>query len=158
MLRASKPAIAAAVSLLILVMTGCGSVGYIKNELTGQAKPEGGTVEIVPATRTYSASSPDVRRAVLSALEEQGYIAEELANGTIRTEPKVLGDPTKFALFGASYSAKVTVKVEGSAVTYRARFDKKSNVTMGEQNVEYPEKENELRKAFFAALDKRLRR
>jgi hypothetical protein len=67
-----------------------------------------------------------------------------------------LGDPNKFTLFGASYSAKLTVKVEGSAVTYRARFDKKSNVSMGEQNMEYPEKENELRKAFFRALDKRL--
>lgn len=143
---------------LCLLVSACSSVSYLKTELTGQAKPDGGSTETIPATRTFVGSPQAVRQAVLATLEEQGYVAEELMNGTIRTEPKVLGDPSKFALFGASYSAKLSVKLEGSTVTYRARFDKKSNVTMAEQNVEYPEKENELRKAFFAALDKRLAR
>ena len=40
-------------------------------------------------------------------------------------------------------------------MTYRTRFDKKSNVS-AEPNTEYPEKEHEVRSVFFAELDKRL--
>lgn len=137
---------------------GCSAVGYVKSELSGQAKPEGGIAEAVPATRTFNGSSAALRRAVRTVLEDQAFIVEEPTGGSFRTEPKVLGDPTRFALFGATYSARVTVRVEGQAVTYRARFDKKSNVVTAEQNAEYPEKENELRREFFEALAKQVAR
>ncbi len=52
----------------------------------------------------------------------------------------------------ASYSAKAFNKLKGSSETFRARFDKKSNLTAGEENIEYPERENELRKDFFNAV------
>ncbi|MGI8426476.1 MAG: hypothetical protein ACR2M4_07745 [Actinomycetota bacterium] len=57
---------------------------------------------------------------------------------------------------GANYSVKLFLKLDGQSVPYRAKFYKKSNLTMGEDNVEYPEKENELRETFFAALDDKL--
>lgn len=153
-----KNSLCGAAVLGLALVSGCGSISYIKDELSGSSKPEGGIAETVPPSKTYASDPQALRHAVLAVLSDQGYIAEELVNGSIRTEPKVLGDPTKFAFAGASYSAKLTLRLEGSTVTYRARFDKKSNITQGEQNIEYPEKENELRKAFFAALDKRLAR
>ena len=150
--------IAILIACLMVLLGGCSAVGYVKSELTGQAKPEGGIAEVVPATKTFSVSAPVLRRAVRAVLEDQAFIVEELANGSFRTEPKVLGDPSRFALVGATYSARVNVRVEGQAVTYRARFDKKSNVVMAEQNAEYPEKENELRREFFDALAKQVGR
>lgn len=143
-------------SLVIAGAVGCESVSYVKDEFTGKAKPAGGIAESVSPSRTYGASASTIKRVILTLLEEQGYVTEELANGSIRTEPKPLGDPSKVALLGAIYSVRVLIRVDGSTVTYRSRFDKKSSITMAEQNIEYPEKENELRKAFFAELDKRL--
>ena len=48
------------------------------------------------------------------------------------------------------------VKVDGSSVNYKARFNKKSNIVQESELREYPEKENELRKEFFVALDAKL--
>lgn len=141
---------------LALALSGCSAVTHIKEEMAGTSKPEGGIAELIPPSKMYTAEPQALRRAVLAVLEEQGYIAEELANGAFRTEPKPLGDSSRFAFAGATYSVKASVRIEGTAVTFRARFDKKSNITQPELNVDYPEKENELRKAFFAGLDKRL--
>ena len=138
-------------------LSGCGAVTYVKSELSGTAKPEGGIQEAVPPSKAYNTTPAALRQAALTVLEELGYVYEENAStGTIKTEPKLLTDTSKFALMGATYSAKLFIKLEGATITYRAKFDKKSNVTMPEQNIEYPEKENEIRKEFFAALDKRV--
>lgn len=149
------------ISVLALVftylVTGCETAKYVKSELTGTAKPEGGIQGSVPASKTYSASAQAVRRATLKVLDDQGYVYEENSStGTIKTEPKLLTDTSKFMLMGATYAAKLFIKLEGATVTHRAKFDKKSNLTMGEQNIEFPEKEAELRKEFFAALDGKL--
>ncbi|HLF96516.1 MAG TPA: hypothetical protein VI457_05180 [Methylococcaceae bacterium] len=136
---------------------GCESAHYVASELSGTAKPEGGIQEYIPPSKSYKASAPALRRAVLEALDEQGYVYEENAStGTIKTEPKMLTDTSKFGFVGAYYSAKLFIRLEGQTIAFRARFDKKSNLTMEELNVEFPEKENELRKSFFAALDRRL--
>lgn len=146
-------------TISLLVISGCESVNYVKSELTGTAKPEGGIKENITPSKTYSVSAKTLRRATLEVLDEQGYVYEEnTSTGTIRTEPKLLTDTSKFSFTGASYSAKLFIKLEGAKVIYRAKFDKKSNLTMGEQNIEFPEKENELRKTFFAALDNKLGR
>ncbi|MFZ2171415.1 MAG: hypothetical protein WAW61_17475, partial [Methylococcaceae bacterium] len=98
-----------------------------------------------------------LRGATLEVLDEQGYVYEEnTSTGTIKTESKLLTDTSKFAFTGATYSAKLFIKLEGTKVSYRAKFDKASNLTMGGQNIEFPEKENEMRKAFFDALVKKL--
>lgn len=141
----------------LFTLTACESVSYVKDELTGKAKPTGGVQEQVPASKTYKASFQALRRATLEILDEQGYVYDENpSTNTIKTEPKLLTDQSKVMFVGASYSAKLFIKLEGSTITYRAKFDKKSTLTMGEQNIEFPEKENELRKDFFAALDKKL--
>lgn len=135
------------------MLTGCETVQYVQSEVTGTAKPEGGIVESVPRTKQFKASPKAVRQAVLRVLDEQGYIYEENpSTRTIKTEPLLLTEPSKVMFLGASYSAKLFIKLDGSAVTFRAKFNKQSNLTMGEQNIDYPEKENELRKAFFQAL------
>ncbi|OQX15192.1 MAG: hypothetical protein BWK76_13460 [Desulfobulbaceae bacterium A2] len=129
------------------------------SELTGSAKPEGGVTETVPVTKKYQASHEKLWKAVQDVLDDQGYFfTPDSASGRIKTDPKVLGDPKKVAMFGAIYSAVVQIKVDGSSVSYKARFNKQSNVVMGGELLEYPEKENELRKEFFAALESRLRR
>lgn len=149
-----KPLILLAFAFFV---SGCETVNYVKSEVTGTAKPEGGIQDSVPASRTYSASAQAVRRATLQVLDEQGYVYEENSStGTIKTEPKLLTDTSKFIFMGATYATKLFIKLDGATVTYRAKFDKKSNVTMGEQNAEFPEKEAELRKEFFAALDGKL--
>ncbi len=147
---------ATAVLVGLVALAGCESIGYVKSELSGTAKPEGGSAQAVPMTKAYKTTPVALRQAVLAVLTAQGYLFEEGVGGNIKTEPKVLGDPNKFGFIGAVYSAKLQLRLEGSTVTYRARFDKKSNLTMAEQNVEYPEKENELRGTFFGELDKRL--
>jgi hypothetical protein len=144
-------------ALIVLAMywlAACGSVGYVESELSGDAKPAGGISETVLPTRSYRANTAAIRTAVLAVLAEQGYIADENPSaGTIRTEPKFLADAGSHLY--VKYSARVFITLGPSSVTYRARFDKSSSVVKEEGSREYPEKENELRRDFFAALDKR---
>ena len=142
--------------LIAIVFSGCGT-GYVMSELKGTAKPEGGIKEAIPETKTYKVSNSVLWKAVQDVLDDQGYIfAADSSTGRIKTDPKILGDPNKFAVTGATYSAVVIIKVNDSIVNYKARFNKKSNVVEGSELREYPEKENELRKNFFAALDAKL--
>jgi hypothetical protein len=135
------------------------SCAYVASEATGTAKPEGVTTEIVPASKTYSASHEKVWQAARAILDEWGYIYEaNPSSNTIKTEPKQLSDTKKVMFLGANYTAKLHITVEGSTVSLRARFGKQSNVVMGGENLEYPEKENELRKNFYEALDARIGR
>lgn len=146
------------IAISFLLISGCESIQYVKSELTGTAKPEGGIKEAIPPSKTYSTSAQVLRRATLEVLDEQGYVYEEnTSTGTIKTEPKQLTDTSKFSFTGAIYSAKLFIKLDGAKISYRAKFDKKSNLTMGEQNVEFPDKENELRKLFFSALDGKIK-
>lgn len=142
--------------LIVVVLSGCGA-GYVMSELKGTAKPEGGINEVIPETKTYKANHAVLWKAVQDVLDDQGYIfAADSSSGRIKTDPKVLGDQSKLAITGATYSAVVTVKVDGSSVSYRARFNKKSNIVQGTELLEFPEKENELRKNFFTVLDNKL--
>ena len=134
----------------------CGA-GYIASEMQGTVKPEGGTTEIVPASKTYSVSHEKVWQAARAVLDEWGYMYEaNPSSNTIKTEPKQLDDTQKFAFAGAYFTAKLYITVEGSTVSLKARFGKKSNVVMGGENLEFPEKENALRKDFFNALNAKL--
>jgi hypothetical protein len=142
------------VAVAASLVGACGSVSYVSSELSGSAKPEGGIKDVIPMTRTYKQPPAEVRKAVLAVLLDQGHLLQGDAMGMeLRTEPKVMGTG------GASlvaYSVRNIVGIDGSAVTYRARFDKKSSVVQPETNLEFPEKENELRRDFFNALDKKL--
>ena len=143
--------------IAIFLISGCKSANYVRSELTGTAKPDGGIKESIPISKTYNVSAQELRRAVVEVLDEQGYIYEEnTSTSTIKTEPKLITDTSKFMLYGAYYSAKLSIRLEGNTISYRARFNKKSNLTMEEQNVEFPEKENELRKNFYEALNGKL--
>jgi ribosomal protein S8 len=136
---------------------GCSDINYVKNELTNTAKPDGGIQETIPSTKTFSAEHSKVRTAVLSVLDQQGYIYEENpSTGTIKTEPSPLTGQRDSGIFGATYSAKLFIKIAKSSVTFKARFNKESNVTMGGQNLTFPEKENALRIEFFDAVDSEL--
>lgn len=140
-----------------LLMAGCETANYVSSEVTGTAKPAGGIQETVPPEKAFKASPKAVRNAVLEVLDEQGYVYEENpSTGTIKTDPKLLTDQSNVMFLGASYSAKVFIKLKGSKVNFKAVFNKKSNLTVGEENIQYPEKENELRKQFFDALARRL--
>lgn len=135
------------------------SCTYVSSELKGTAKPEGGITEIVPASKTYSASHDKVWQASRAVLDEWGYMYEaNQSTYTIKTEPKQLSDTKKVMYIGARYSAKLYITVESSTVSLKARFGKTSNLTMGGENLEFPEKENELRKDFYEALDVKLGR
>ena len=139
---------------ILLAIISC---SYVSSELKGTAKPEGGTTEIVPASKTFSASHENVWQAARAVLDEWGYIYEaNPSSNTIKTEPKQLGDYQKFKFIGAQYSAKLHITVEGSTVALRARFGKASNLVQGGENIEYPEKENELRKKFYEDLSAKL--
>lgn len=140
-----------------IAIGGCETANYVTSEVTGTAKPAGGIQESVPAERTFKASPKAVRTAVLEVLDDQGFVYEENpSTGTIKTDPKLLTDQSNVMFLGASYSAKVFIKLKGSKVSFKAVFNKKSNLTVGEENIQYPEKENELRMQFFDALTMRL--
>jgi hypothetical protein len=142
---------------LPLSLWSCESTKYIKSEIDGTAKPPGGIQEVVPAKKKYPVGNEKLRLAVIEQLDEEGYIYDENpSTGTIKTEPNQIKEPRQFGFVGAMYYAKLIIKLSGSTIDFRARFNKDSNLTQDEQNLEYPEKENELRKNFFAALDKKL--
>jgi hypothetical protein len=145
-------------ALLTSMAIGCG-MSYVADELRGTAKPEGGTIEVIPQTKTFQASQEKLWNASKQALDEMGYVYEaNPASKMIKTEAKQLGDTEKSLGAGAKYFAKLYVTVESPSVSFRARFDKRSNVTMGGDSLEYPEKENELRKTFFNLIDRNIGR
>lgn len=134
------------------------SCAEISNELRGTAKPEGGTNETVAPSKTYAANHDKVWQSVRKVLDAQGYIySADKSSGSIKTEPKYLNDPSKFRFLGSDYKAKLFLTVSGSMVTFKARFDKSSNLVGSSQDREYLEKENQLRKMFFEELDKLLK-
>ena len=91
----------------------------------------------------------------METLDEKGYMYTE-NTGRIITEPKPIGDQSQFGFLGATYYSRLMLSISGSTIKFIARFNKDSNLTQDEQNIEYPEKENELRKNFYATLDKKL--
>lgn len=154
-----KVAIFLSLFFFVLSLWSCESAGYLKSEISGTAKPAGGIQEVVPVKKSYPVSNKKLRFAVIELLDEQGYIYDENpSDGSIKTEPKLTADTdqNKFGIIGSKYYEKLKIKMRGSTIKFTARFNKESNLTMGGQNLEYPEKENELRKNFFMALDKKL--
>jgi hypothetical protein len=144
-------------SVIFLGIFGCSDVNYLKSELTGTAKPAGGIQETVPPTKDFAVEHAKLREAVLSVLDKQGYIYEESeSTGTIKTEAQPLSGQRESGIFGATYSAKLFIRINGSSVTFNARFNQKSNVTTGGENMQFPEMENSLRKDFFDALNTQL--
>lgn len=129
-------------------------VGYFMSELSGSAKPVGGISEAIPVTKKYNASKSHLWNAVQDVLDDQGYFfSADSSSGRIKTDPRMLGDQSNVTMFGATYAAIVSIKVRGGNVSFRARFNKQSNVVMGGSLLEYPDKENALRQEFFTALD-----
>lgn len=140
-----------------LVLIGCSDINYVKSELTNTAKPSGGIQENIPVTKSFPVDHFMLRKAVLSVLDQEGYFYEENpSTGTIKTEPQPLSGQRESGLMGAKYSAKLFIKIEKSSVTFNARFNKKSELTMGGENLQFPEKENALRKEFFDAVNNEL--
>ena len=134
-------------------MADCESANYITSEITGTAKQAGGILAAIPAEKTFKANPKEIHNAVLDVLGEQGFVYEENpTTGTIKTEPKLLTDQSNFMIQGASYSAKVFIKIKGSIVNFKAVFNKKSKLTIGKENTQYPEKDSDLRKQYFDAL------
>ncbi len=128
--------------------------GYFVSELSGSAKPSGGISESVPITKKYKVSKANLWNAVQDVLDNQGYFfSADSSSGRIKTDPRMLGDQSQVSMFGATYAAVVSIKVRGGNVSFRARFNKQSNVVMGGSLLEYPGKESALRKEFFIDLD-----
>jgi hypothetical protein len=152
--RKHSTAIVLSLLMAFFIPMGCAEVS---SELKGTAKPEGGITESVPASKTYVVSHEKLWQATRNVLDEWGYIYEaNPSSNTIKTEPKHLSDTQKFRFIGSDYTAKLHITVEGSTVALRARFSKKSNIVMGGENLEFPEKENELRKNFYEALNAKI--
>ncbi|MBK8863247.1 MAG: hypothetical protein IPN37_04320 [Betaproteobacteria bacterium] len=138
-----------------LLLASCSSVSYVSGEMSGSVKPVGGITESIPVTKSYSQSPEAVRAGVLASLQDQGYVMDLSSTATeLRTEPKVL--PKASSSMMVEYSARVFVSLAGSNVSYRARFNKKSSLVEPSTNLEFTEKENELRRDFFQLLDKKL--
>lgn len=155
-MRQGKLSITFAVIALPL-LAACSSVSYVTGEMSGGVKPVGGIAESIPVTRSYPQAPDAVRQAVLGLLMDQGYITTASPSpNEIRTEPKVM--PGSGSSMMVEFSSRLFVTLEGSTVGYRVRFDKKSSVVQPETGLTFVEKENELRRDFFAALDKKLPR
>jgi len=156
-MRNNQIAVYIVLFLFGIFVSGCSDINYVKSELTNTAEPTGGIEENIPATKIFSANQSKLRNAVLSVLDQQGYIYEENpSTGTIKTEPQPLSGQRESGFMGATYSAKLFIKIAKSSVTLTARFNKESNLTMGGQNLQFPEKENALRKDFFDAVNSEL--
>jgi hypothetical protein len=145
------------VFVISVSLFGCSDINYAKSELTNTAKPSGGLQENIPATKNFSVDHARLRNVVLSVLDQQGYIYEENpSTGTIKTEPLPLSGQRESGILGATYSAKLFIKIKDSSVTFNSSFNKQSNLTMGGENLKFPEKENALRKEFFDAVNNEL--
>lgn len=141
-------------TLLIMGMISFGTVGCIGP--TSGLEPQGGIAESIPVSKTYSASHEKIWQASRAILDEWGYIYEaNQSSNTIKTEPKQLNPPKGVVgvVFSTTYLANLYITVEGSTVSFRARFGTQGYGVAGRKDLEYPEKENELRKNFFEALN-----
>ena len=144
-------------SLIVFSIFACSSIREVTSELKGTSKPEGAIAEAIPATKKYNVPHEKLWKLACMVLDEQGYMYESnKSTNMIKTEPKQLGDTSKFRFIGSDYTSKLYIKIEGSSVTFKARFGKKSNLVQGGEDLEYPEKENQLRKTFFEALDRKI--
>lgn len=146
-----------------IILSGCS--GYL-DELHGTAKPDSMITEIVPVSKSYSATQDVVLAAIKKLMKSEGVIYEIVAGedkDTVRlkTEPIVVQKASVMDLMLAksAYSALEIIDVsKDGTVSFMARFAK-SWEGLGDQNtknLQFPEKENELRKIFFDALDKEL--
>jgi len=145
---------------ITLSLTGCGNA---MRELRGTAKPESNVTEKVSESKAYNVSQDKVLAAAKKVLKAQDILFE-VGNGEdknivrITTEAITIQNPSLMrSMMGAStYTAKeiIDVTVDG-IVSFAARFSKALGVTSTKrENLKFPEKENELRKQFFDALDK----
>ncbi len=147
---------------IIFTLTGCGNA---INELRGTAKPESKTTEKVPESKTYNVSQDKALAAVKRVLKSQ-EVMFEVGNGedknTVRitTEAITIQNPSLIrSMMGAStYTAKEIIDVTSDGtVSFAARFSKALGVTSTKkENMKFPDKENEMRKQFFDALDKEI--
>jgi hypothetical protein len=139
------------------------SLGIIScAETQGTAKPKGGISENVSLSKTYSAPHDKVWQAACVVLNEWGYVYEtNLSNSSIKTEPKQLNYPkggvVNWLAQPRVYFAKLYINTDGSKVSIRAEVDSPGYTDIqGRKDLEYPEKENELGKNFFEALNAKL--
>ena len=146
-----------AVVALSLLAGGCGSVRYTKDQIAGTAKSQPVNQAIEPSASTYNAPAPALRHATLQVLDEQGFnFEEDAATGTIWAEPRSPGDHRPAVDKGGDYATKLIIRIDESTVTYFAKFQQKSRVQPGNQDVALPDTENELRSKFFTALDRKV--
>lgn len=128
-----------------------------------EAKPEGGIKEIIPISKTYSAPHDKLWQASRDILDEWGYVHEgNPTTNTIKTEPKQLKPRGKglinFIAQPDDWYASLYITIDGSRVSFKSRYSNIGHVGVRENtsNEEYPEKDNELRKKFFEALDAKI--
>lgn len=148
---------------IVFILSGCS--GYM-SELKGTAKPDAVVMEKVPVSKSYHVPQDVALAAIKKVMKSQGVIYEIVAGedkDTVRlkTEPIVVQEASAMDLMLAksAYSAQeiIDVSMDGT-VSFIARFAK-SWEGLGDQNtknLQFPDKENELRKNFFDALDKEL--
>ena len=141
----------------LFLFASCSSIRELRNELRGTAAPPGGISESILPTKSFSASNKKIWSSSQEILDEWGYVYDiNKSNNTIKTEPRYITDTKRFGIIGSNYQAKLYITIEKSSVTFRARFNKESNIVQGTQDVVYPEKENELRRKFFDAMTNKL--
>ena len=149
------------VAALILLNAGCAD---ISKELKGSARPDAGTTEVIPASKTFIVPYDKTFKAVTGVLDNNDILYEaDASKGKIVTEnkdiQKISGWRGLFA--GSNYKAKQFIDVKKvndreTSVTHRARFTKEFVTVFTTADKEYPETENVLRKIFFEELDKQL--
>jgi len=147
---------------ITLSLTGCGNA---MRELRGTAQPTAAKTEQVPESKAYKASQDKIVAAVKKILKSQDVIfstgeGEDKGAVRITTEDMVIQSPSLVrSMMGAStYTAREIIDVASNGtVSFAARFSK-SLGTGGDkkENLKFPDKENEMRKQFFDALDKEI--
>ncbi len=146
-----------AVVALSLLAGGCGSVRYLKDQIAGTAQSQPVNQAIEPSASTYNAPASALRHATFQVLDEQGFnFEEDAATGTIWAEPRSPGDYRPAVEKEGDYATKLIIRIDESTVTYFAKFERKSRNQPGNQEMTFPDTENELRSKFFTALDRKI--
>lgn len=121
--------------------------------------PAGGIEQKIPSQKKYATDHDKTWNAVRTALEQLGYSTKaDPSSGKIFTEPMVIpcpGEEGATQINLTKWYSVVTATVSGSKVSLGVSFQR-NHVGIKENDLVFPDKENEISRDFFVAVDRLL--
>lgn len=145
----------------MFLFSGCSGINAGISELNGTAAPETDTsVAEVPKSKKYKRSQASLEADVKKYFLENDVMYQVSHDGStvvVATDTISIQQTSTFVLMfgGSNYTAKMHIMIEADGtLTPFVKIYKSLAGFIDSEGNKYPEKENELRAALYAALDK----